>query len=60
MRWVISNLHFELTHNCSIKPVKSTPLGVSELKGVFNKNYLIPKYNTIWSVEKVLDYMQLL
>ena len=58
-RSVISNLDLEATLNSAVKPVGQHPLVCRYLKGVFNKNGPVPRYNTIWPVEKVLDYLKL-
>eukprot|EP00112_Aurelia_sp_Birch-Aquarium-sp1_P014613 Seg317.5 transcript_id=Seg317.5/GoldUCD/mRNA.D3Y31 product="hypothetical protein" protein_id=Seg317.5/GoldUCD/D3Y31 len=36
------------------------PLVCRYLKGIFNKQKPVPKFNTIWSVDLVLDYLSLL
>ena len=59
-RSVISNLNLEATLNSAVKPVGQHPLVCRYLKGVFNKNGPVPRYNTIWPVEKVPDYLKLL
>ena len=41
-------------------PIGKHPLVCRYLKGIFNKQKPVPKYNTIWSVDLVLDYLSLL
>ena len=55
-RSAISNIdssHIQPNHI----PVGKHPLVCRYLKGIFNKQKPVPKYNTIWSVDIVLDYL---
>ena len=46
--------------NYTITPIGKHPLVRRYLKEIFNKQKPVPEYNTIWSVDLVLDYLSLL
>lgn len=57
-RSAISNL--SVKDGKGIEPIGQHALVCRYMKGVFNKIKPVPKYNNIWPVEKVLDYVSLL
>ena len=58
-RSAVSNIDMADSDNPDHTPVGKHFLVCRYLKGVFNKLKPVPKYNNIWSVDTVLDYLRL-
>ena len=58
-RSAVSNIDISVGDVQDHTPVGKHFLVCRYLKGVFNKIKPVPKYNNIWSVDTVLDYLSL-
>ena len=58
-RSAVSNIDITVRDVQDRTPVGKHFLVCRYLKGVFNKTKPVPKYNNIWSVDTVLDYLSL-
>ncbi len=56
----ISNLDANAILDGNVKPVGQHPLVCRYLRGIFNQVKPVPKYSTIWPVDKVLHYLKVL
>ncbi len=57
-RSAISNLDVNAILVGNVKPVGQHPLVCRYLRGIFNQVKPVPKYSTIWPVDKVLHYLK--
>ena len=58
-RSAVSNIDMNSSGHPDLTPVGKHFLVCRNLKEVFNKLKPVPKYNNIWSVDTVLDYLSL-